>query len=249
MENKITIGIAEDNDIVAETLGGIIRSEEEFELIGITNSGQDAISLIREKNPDVMLLDVVMPAGGGLDVLSSFQGDTTIKTKFIMVSAIGDEKITRDAFAMGATYYIMKPFEAANVIRRIKNVMKDPEAEEAKEKIQELDRIITGCLVTLGVPAQLNGYKYLRQAIRMVVENPTVVSAVTKKIYPIIADMYHVSAPSVERAIRHAVEVSWNRGDVQEMDRLFGYTINHEKGKPTNSEYIAMIADHIRMDL
>lgn len=249
MENKITIGIAEDNDIVAETLGGIIRSEEGFELIGITYSGQDAISLIREKNPDVMLLDVVMPTGGGLDVLSNFQGDTTIKTKFIMVSAIGDEKITRDAFAMGATYYIMKPFEAANVIRRIKNVMKDPEAEEVKEKIQELDRIITGCLVTLGVPAQLNGYKYLREAIRMVVENPTVVSAVTKKIYPVIADMYHVSAPSVERAIRHAVEVSWNRGNIQEMDRLFGYTINHEKGKPTNSEYIAMIADHIRMDL
>lgn len=249
MENKITIGIAEDNDIVAETLGGIIRSEEGFELIGITYSGQDAISLIREKNPDVMLLDVVMPAGGGLDVLSNFQGDTTIKTKFIMVSAIGDEKITRDAFAMGATYYIMKPFEAANVIRRIKNVMKDPEAEEVKEKIQELDRIITGCLVTLGVPAQLNGYKYLREAIRMVVENPTVVSAVTKKIYPVIADMYHVSAPSVERAIRHAVEVSWNRGNIQEMDRLFGYTINYEKGKPTNSEYIAMIADHIRMDM
>ena len=249
MENKITIGIAEDNDIVAETLGGIICSEEEFELIGITNSGQDAISLIREKNPDVMLLDVVMPAGGGLDVLSSFQGDTTIKTKFIMVSAIGDEKITRDAFAMGATYYIMKPFEAASVIRRIKNVMKDPETEEVKKNRQELDKVITNALVTLGVPARLNGYKYLRQAIGMVVENPTVVSAVTKKIYPVIGDRYHVSAPSVERAIRHAVEVSWNRGNIQEMDRLFGYTINYEKGKPTNSEYIAMIADHIRMDM
>lgn len=249
MKNKITIGIAEDNDIVAETLGGIVRSEDEFELIGITYSGQEAISLIREKNPDVMLLDVVMPAGGGLDVLSSFQGDTTIKTKFIMVSAIGDEKITRDAFAMGAKYYIMKPFDADSVIRRIKNIMKEPEKDGTKEKSQELDKIITNSLVTLGVPAQLNGYKYLRVAIRLVVEDPTVVSAVTKKIYPVIADMYKASAPSVERAIRHAVEVSWNRGNVQEMDRLFGYTINHEKGKPTNSEYIAMIADHIRMDM
>ena len=249
MKNKITIGIAEDNDIVAETLGGIVRSEDEFELIGITYSGQEAISLIREKNPDVMLLDVVMPAGGGLDVLSSFQGDTTIKTKFIMVSAIGDEKITRDAFAMGAKYYIMKPLDADSVIRRIKNIMKEPEKDGTKEKSQELDKIITNSLVTLGVPAQLNGYKYLRVAIRLVVEEPTVVSAVTKKIYPVIADMYKASAPSVERAIRHAVEVSWNRGNVQEMDRLFGYTINHEKGKPTNSEYIAMIADHIRMDM
>ncbi|MCI5823089.1 MAG: sporulation transcription factor Spo0A [Pararoseburia sp.] len=249
MKNKITIGIAEDNDIVAETLGGIVRSEDEFELIDITYSGQEAISLIREKNPDVMLLDVVMPAGGGLDVLSSFQGDTTIKTKFIMVSAIGDEKITRDAFAMGAKYYIMKPFDADSVIRRIKNIMKEPEKDGTKEKSQELDKIITNSLVTLGVPAQLNGYKYLRVAIRLVVEDPTVVSAVTKKIYPVIADMYKASAPSVERAIRHAVEVSWNRGNVQEMDRLFGYTINHEKGKPTNSEYIAMIADHIRMDM
>ena len=229
MKNKITIGIAEDNDIVAETLGGIVRSEDEFELIDITYSGQEAISLIREKNPDVMLLDVVMPAGGGLDVLSSFQGDTTIKTKFIMVSAIGDEKITRDAFAMGAKYYIMKPFDADSVIRRIKNIMKEPEKDGTKEKSQELDKIITNSLVTLGVPAQLNGYKYLRVAIRLVVEDPTVVSAVTKKIYPVIADMYKASAPSVERAIRHAVEVSWNRGNVQEMDRLFGYTINHEK--------------------
>lgn len=249
MKNKITIGIAEDNDIVAETLGGIVRSEDEFELIDITYSGQEAISLIREKNPDVMLLDVVMPAGGGLDVLSSFQGDTTIKTKFIMVSAIGDEKITRDAFAMGAKYYIMKPFDADSVIRRIKNIMKEPEKDGTKEKSQELDKIITNSLVTLGVPAQLNGYKYLRVAIRLVVEDPTVVSAVTKKIYPVIADMYKASAPSVERAIRHAVEVSWNRGNIQEMDRLFGYTINYEKGKPTNSEYIAMIADHIRMDM
>lgn len=249
MENKITIGIAEDNDIVAEMLEEIVRSEDEFELVGITCNGQDAISLIREKEPDVMLLDVVMPAGGGLDVLSSFRGDSTIKTKFIMVSAIGDEKITKDAFAMGATYYIMKPFKAGNVIRRIKNIMREPETEEIKVKKQELDKIITNSLVTLGVPAQLNGYKYLRVAIRMVVEDPKVVSAVTKKIYPVIADMYGASAPSVERAIRHAVEVSWNRGNVQEIDRMFGYTINQEKGKPTNSEYIAMIADHIRMDM
>lgn len=249
MENKITIGIAEDNDIVAEMLEEIVRSEDEFELVGITCNGQDAISLIREKEPDVMLLDVVMPAGDGLDVLSSFRGDTTIKTKFIMVSAIGDERVTRDAFAMGATYYIMKPFQAASVIRRIKNIMKEPETEEIKVKKQELDKIITNSLVTLGVPAQLNGYKYLRVAIRMVVEDPKVVSAVTKKIYPVIADMYGASAPSVERAIRHAVEVSWNRGNVQEIDRMFGYTINQEKGKPTNSEYIAMIADHIRMDM
>ncbi len=249
MENKITIGIAEDNDIVAEMLEEIVRSEDEFELVGITCNGQDAISLIREKEPDVMLLDVVMPAGDGLDVLSSFRGDTTIKTKFIMVSAIGDERVTRDAFAMGATYYIMKPFQAASVIRRIKNIMREPETEEIKVKKQELDKIITNSLVTLGVPAQLNGYKYLRVAIRMVVEDPKVVSAVTKKIYPVIADMYGASAPSVERAIRHAVEVSWNRGNVQEIDRMFGYTINQEKGKPTNSEYIAMIADHIRMDM
>lgn len=110
-----------------------------------------------------------------------------------------------------------------------------------------MERLITRILLTLGVPARLNGYRYLRDGIYMVVEKPEEVTAVTKHIYPAIAEKYRVSSASVERAIRHAIEVSWNRGNVDEFDRMFGYTIDTEKGKPTNSEYIAMIADHIRL--
>lgn len=249
MKNKITVGIAEDNDIVSATLAEIVKSEEAFDLVGIARNGQEAINVIKEHNPDVMLLDVVMPAGGGLDVLSTFQVEGDWDTKFIMVSAIGDEKITRDAFSMGADYYIMKPFEAGNIIRRIYSVMQEPAEGTSAKSDRELGRRITKSLVTLGVPAQLNGYTYLKEAIQLAVENPDVVSAVTKKIYPVIAENHSATAQSVERAIRHAIEVSWNRGSVQEMNKMFGYTINHEKGKPTNSEYIAMIADRIRMDL
>lgn len=249
MENRIKVGIAEDNDIVSETLAEIVKSEEEFDLVGIAHNGQEAINLIKKHNPDVMLLDIVMPAGGGLDVLSAFQDEGDWNTKFIMISAIGDEKITKDAFSMGADYYIMKPFEAGNVIRRIHNVMQESTDGAGTKADKELGRRITKSLVTLGVPAQLNGYAYLKEAIQLAVENPDVVSAVTKKIYPVIADNHSATAQSVERAIRHAIEVSWNRGSVQEMNKMFGYTINHEKGKPTNSEYIAMIADRIRMDL
>lgn len=242
MEEKITIGIAEDNEIILETLSEIVTSEEEFQLVGVAQTGQKAMELLREKKPAVMLLDVVMPAGGGLDVLAMAK-EEKLETKFVMISAIGDEKITQEAFSMGANYYIMKPFEAKSVIRGIRLALQG----NAKADVKVTEKI-TKLLQALGVPAQLNGYSYLREAICLVVENPEEITAVTKQIYPAIAKKHGASAASVERAIRHAIEVSWTRGNVEEMDRIFGYTISNDKGKPTNSEYIAMIADHIRME-
>lgn len=247
MEKKITVGVAEDNEIVLEMLVEVVRSEEQFELVGEAMTGAEAMKLVREKQPDVMLLDLVMPQGGGLDVMATAKEENIQKTKFIAVSALGEERIAQEAIAHGAQYYIMKPFEANGVIRRIKAVCTESENQVGTDEQTKVEHIITKSLHTLGVPAQLNGYKYLREAIAMVVMNPQGVTAITRQIYPVIAERHNASSPSVERAIRHAIEVSWNRGSMEAINRMLGYTINNQKGKPTNSEYIAMVADHIRM--
>lgn len=246
-EKKITIGVAEDNDIIVEMLEAVIENEEQFELVGRASNGIETMELIRQKQPDVMLLDMVMPQGGGLDVLTTVNEEKIEKTKFIVISAIGEERVAQQALALGAKYYIMKPFQAESIIRRIRLICDEAEQLNAPEAPKGIEHVITKTLLALGVPAQLNGYKYLRESISMVVINPGEVTAITRQIYPVIAEKYNASAASVERAIRHAIEVSWNRGNVEAIDKMFGYTINQEKGKPTNSEYIAMVADHIRM--
>ena len=253
---KISVGIADDNEISLEILKMITEEAEELELVGAASNGPEALELIWEERPDVMLLDIIMPTVDGLDVLAITKQNADIHTKFIMVSAIGDEKITADAFAMGADYYIMKPFHAEMVLRDIKRIMKKPERTTTAQRIFEnpqcdeerhLNRRITRMLLAVGIPAQLNGYQYLRDAIHMTVEDTENISAVTKTLYPMLAEKYHVTTGSVERAIRHAIETSWKRGSVETIDKVFGYTIADGKGKPTNSEFIAMIADHIRM--
>ncbi|MDD6195010.1 MAG: sporulation transcription factor Spo0A [Lachnospiraceae bacterium] len=247
MEKKITVGVAEDNVIVLEMLVAVIRSEEQFELVGEARTGMDAIKLVREKQPDVMLLDMVMPQGGGLDVMAVAKEENIQKTKFIAISALGEERVAQEAMAYGAHYFILKPFEADSIIRRVKAVCEEPRTMKVRDEQTEVEHIITKSLLTLGVPAQLNGYQYLREAIAMVVMNPQGVTAITRQLYPVIAERHNASGASVERAIRHAIEVSWNRGSMEAINRMFGYTINNQKGKPTNSEYIAMVADHIRM--
>lgn len=246
-ERKITVGVAEDNEIVAEMLEAVINSEKQFEFVGRASTGVDAMELIHKKQPDVMLLDMVMPQGGGLDILTVANEEENTKTKFIVISAIGEERVAQEAIALGAKYYIVKPFETDSILRRIKLSCEEPMQQATRKDKTSVENVITKSLLALGVPAQLNGYQYLREAIAMVVTNPKGVTAITRHLYPVIAERHNASGASVERAIRHAIEVSWSRGSLEEIDCMFGYTINNQKGKPTNSEYIAMVADHIRM--
>ena len=187
--------------------------------------------------------------------------DTTLKKRpaFIMISAIGQEKITEDAFNLGADYYIMKPFDNEMVINRIKNLrdknkkggeIKKVNAYEKKEEYTErnLEADVTNIIHEIGVPAHIKGYQYLREAIIMSVNDIEMLNSITKILYPTIAKKYQTTPSRVERAIRHAIEVAWSRGKMDTIDELFGYTINNGKGKPTNSEFIALIADKIRLE-
>ena len=258
---KLNVAIADDNERMLRLLGDIIESDDELNVVGVARDGEEAYHVIKAKEPDVVLLDIVMPKLDGLGVLDRVSQDTSIKKHpaFIMISAIGQEKITEDAFARGADYYIMKPFDNDIVLSRIKNVRRPAagrgaevrkvnayeKAEETKERNLEAD--VTDIIHEIGVPAHIKGYQYLRDSIMLSVKDNDVINSITKILYPTIAKRYQTTSSRVERAIRHAIEVAWNRGNTETLNGLFGYTISNGKGKPTNSEFIALIADKIRL--
>lgn len=258
---KLNVAIADDNERMLQVLGDIVRSEEEFHVVGTAKDGEEAYEMIKKKEPDVVLLDIVMPKLDGLTVMDKIKNDRNIKKHpaFIMISAIGQEKITEDAFDLGADYYIMKPFDSDVVINRIKHV-RDSEKRKHTEfrkvspyenstKLEErnLENDVTNMIHEIGVPAHIKGYQYLREAIMMSVTDMEMLNSITKILYPSIAKKFQTTPSRVERAIRHAIEVAWSRGKMDTIDELFGYTIHNGKGKPTNSEFIALIADKIRL--
>ena len=259
---KLNIAIADDNERMVRLLGDIVRSDEELQVIGTAKDGVEAYELIKTAEPDVVLLDIVMPKMDGLGVMEKVNKDSTIKKHpaFIMISAIGQEKITEDAFRLGADYYIMKPFDNDMVISRIKDVknrnvarpseVRKVQPYEKREELKErnLEADVTAIIHEIGVPAHIKGYQYLREAIIMSVNDIDMLNSITKILYPTIAKKFQTTPSRVERAIRHAIEVAWSRGKMDTIDELFGYTINNGKGKPTNSEFIALIADKIRLE-
>ena len=209
-----------------------------------------------------MLLDIIMPKIDGLTVMEKVNKDTTIKKHpaFIVMSAVGQEAITDDAFNLGASYYIMKPFNNDMVINRIKHIKNNMgrkvldtrkiNAYESKNEYIErnLEGDVTNIIHEIGIPAHIKGYQFLRDAIIMSVNDMDMLNSITKILYPTIAKMHQTTPSRVERAIRHAIEVAWSRGRIETIDELFGYTVSTGKGKPTNSEFIALIADKIRLE-
>lgn len=258
--SKLNVAIADDNERILQLLGDIVSEDEELQVVGTAKDGEEAYKLIKEKEPDVVLLDIVMPKLDGLGVLDKVHNDHSIKKRpsFVIISAIGQEQITEAAFSKGADYYIMKPFDNEMVLNRIKNVRNTRRISEVKtakpyEKLpkvpeKSLEEIVTDIIHDVGVPAHIKGYQYLREAIVMSVLDMDMLNSVTKVLYPEVAKKFKTTPSRVERAIRHAIEVAWSRGKVDTIEELFGYTISIGKGKPTNSEFIALITDKIRMN-
>lgn len=256
---KLNIAVADDNERILDLLATIIRSDKEFELVGQADNGKDIYEIIREKKPDVVLLDIIMPKMDGLTIMEKVAKDQAIEKQpaFIVISAVGHDRITEDAFNLGANYYILKPFDNDVVINRIKavggrNTSRGeirPSLEgtvQSQERNLELD--VTNIIHEIGVPAHIKGYQYLRDAIILSVEDVEMLNSITKILYPTIAKKHQTTPSRVERAIRHAIEVAWSRGKMDTIDALFGYTVSNGKGKPTNSEFIALIADKIRLE-
>ena len=260
--DKLNIAIADDNAKVLQLLDKIVRSDEEQNVDGKAGNGEDLYDIIKKQEPDVVLLDLVMPKVDGLTVMERVNKDQEIRKHpaFIVITAVGQEKITEDACDLGADYYILKPFDNEMVITRIKHtrVKKDRNfakvqkvnAYESKKEYMErnLETDVTNIIHEIGVPAHIKGYQYLRDSIIMSVSDMEMLNSITKILYPTIAKKHQTTPSRVERAIRHAIEVAWSRGKMDTIEELFGYTVSNGKGKPTNSEFIALIADKIRLE-
>lgn len=260
--SKINVVIADDNEKMVNLLTEILAEDKDIEVVGAASDGVKAVSLIKEKAPDVVLLDLIMPKLDGLGVMEQIKhGNHEGKVPaFIVVTAIGQDTVTESAFAAGADYYLMKPFDPKTLLSRVKSVQKEDvlrgeetiritsqnERETYKEKNLEAD--VTNIIHEIGVPAHIKGYQYLRDAIMMSVDDGEMLNSITKLLYPSIAKRHKTTASRVERAIRHAIEVAWSRGKMDTIDELFGYTVSNGKGKPTNSEFVALIADKIRLE-
>ena len=259
--SKLNVAIADDNERMLRLLENIVSSDKDLSVVGTAKDGEAAYKLIKDKEPDVVLLDMVMPKLDGIGVMERVNNDENIRKtpSFVMISAVGHEQITESAFSHGADYYIMKPFNNEMVLNRIKSIrnvrsVSDMKMVNAYEKVKEsserdLESEITTIIHEIGVPAHIKGYQYLRDAIIMSVQDMDMLNSVTKVLYPGIAKKYHTTASRVERAIRHAIEVAWSRGKMDTIDEMFGYTVSNYKGKPTNSEFIALVTDRIRLQM
>ena len=260
-DRPIGVLIADDNEDLCQLVGQYIRQQEGMHLLGAVHDGTSLLTELESCDPDVILLDIVMPRLDGIGVLERMKKAENGRTrpKILVLSAFGQEQITRKAFQLGADYFILKPFDLNILGRRIRGVINGeaPDGDQlsrfdhqsAEDEDEKLDPVqeITTIIQSIGVPANIKGYRYLRCAINMVVNDVEIMEAVTKELYPAVAEEFGTTPTRVERAIRHAIEVAWNRGNTDVMAKFFGYTVDSNRGKPTNSEFIALIADRVRM--
>ncbi|MFD1707043.1 sporulation transcription factor Spo0A [Siminovitchia sediminis] len=255
--NKIKVVLADDNRELVALLEDYMANQSDIEVIGTAHNGQECLNLLESVEPDVLVLDIIMPHLDGLGVLERLRSTGQRFPHVIMLTAFGQEDVTTKAVELGASYFILKPFDMDYLAGHIRNAgqkgarnftpsaaAKSPE----EKKPQNLEASITSVIHEIGVPAHIKGYLYLREAISMVYHDIELLGAITKVLYPDIAKKFNTTASRVERAIRHAIEVAWSRGNIDAISSLFGYTVSMSKAKPTNSEFIAMVADKLRLE-
>ncbi len=258
---KIKVCLVDDNKELVSMLESYVAAQDDMEVIGTAYNGQECLNLLTDKQPDVLVLDIIMPHLDGLAVLEKMRHIERLKQpSVIMLTAFGQEDVTKKAVDLGASYFILKPFDMENLTSHIRQVsgkanamIKRPlpsfrSATTVDGKPKNLDASITSIIHEIGVPAHIKGYMYLREAISMVYNDIELLGSITKVLYPDIAKKYNTTASRVERAIRHAIEVAWSRGNIDSISSLFGYTVSRSKAKSTNSEFIAMVADKLRLE-
>lgn len=259
--NKLKVLVVDDSVRAATMIKNSLKEDEDVEIVGHAEDGVEAIEMIRDLSLDVVFLDLIMPKMDGLVVLEKVsKGLPGIEKRpdFIVVTAVTQENVMQTAFQYGASYYVLKPFEKETILAKIQQLKPDNKAILVNNREQyakrddkpkyNLEMDVTNIIHEIGVPAHIKGYQYLRDAIMMSVDDSEMLNSITKILYPSIAKQHKTTPSRVERAIRHAIEVAWTRGKVDTIDELFGYTVNNGKGKPTNSEFVALIADKIRIE-
>ena len=244
MENRIKVVLADANEEFRMMLQQTIESAGEFDVVGSAGDGAQAWELIERERPQLVITEVILPELDGFGLLEKMAA-MAAKPKTILVSAFYREQMVMRAMELGAAYFMAKPCEPNTLLERMRQAVRTEETEEGSSVA--LERLVTSIIHEVGVPAHIKGYQYVREAIIIAVQDMEVINAVTKVLYPEVARRYNTTPSRVERAVRHAIETAWDRGDLETLQRYFGYTVSNTKGKPTNSEFIAMIADRIRL--
>ena len=261
-QNMIKVLIADDNRDFCDIMVGHLNKQPDMQVISVAVDGIDAMNKIRETKPDIAIIDGIMPRLDGLGVLERLQKKPDMHQPItIILSALSQDKVVQRALDLGAGYYMVKPFDIEALTECMRQLMQEkpmlktgtpmsalPTMAQMTPQTFDLETRVTNILHEIGVPAHIRGYHYMREAIIMSVHDMDVLNYITKELYPSIAKKCNTTPSRVERAIRHAIEVAWNRGKIDAIDALFGYTINNHKGKPTNSEFIALIADRLRLE-
>ena len=253
LAEKLKLLIVEDNPTLAESIQSYFERKENIEILGIAENGSIGAEMIKAGEPDVVLMDIIMPQSDGFSLLERIgTSEFEKKPQVIALSALGNENIVRQACDLGARYYMIKPFDMETLYKRVLDLFSMRNIKVAHTpapvRSKSLDEKITSIFLTVGIPAHIKGYQFLREAIKLVVKEPETINSITKRLYPGIASVFDTSASKVERAIRHAIEVAWTRGKIENINGIFGYNIYTKNDKPTNGEFIALVADKLIME-
>ena len=243
---KTTILLAdEDVNIIKEMQQKF--NDEEYEILGSTSNGEELINMINTNNPDVVIMDIVLKGCDGFKVLEKVK---ETNTKIIIHSSLSLDGFINKAISLGAKYYCIKPFDINTLKERVEDILNPNQTQNKSftKTANQIEEKITNIFITVGIPAHIKGYQFLREAIKLAIANPEIINSITKKLYPTIAEKYDTSASKVERAIRHAIEVAWNRGKIENINNLFGIKVYSSNEKPTNGEFIALVADKMLIE-
>lgn len=253
--DKISVLIVDDNQTLVRLMVDFLSRKPDIEIVGTAKDGMEAVEMIASLVPDVVLLDIVMPRMDGFGALEALNKmNLGKKPHVIMVTGLTRDDFIARAMSMGAAYYMIKPFDMHALYTRIREValQNDVTAYAGEEMVMPageitIDEKVTNIFLSIGIPAHIKGYAYLREAVRMVVEDHDIINRITKELYPGIARRFSTTSSKVERAMRHAIEVAWSRGRLDSVNRIYGYKVFSADDKPTNGEFIALIADKVSM--
>lgn len=249
MEKVKKVLIGDGNQDHGEALASYLENEGDISVVGVHQSGEEILAQVKEQKPDMLVLDLVLSGIDGMEVLEELSKSNR-SMKILLCSSFVRGNIAEVVANLGVDYYMSKPCKPASICQRVRLLLSMSSYQRGwNPRPVSMESAVTTIIHEIGVPAHIKGYQYLRKAIVIAVADLEVINQVTKVLYPMVAKEYHTTASRVERAIRHAIEVAWDRGDIETLQKYFGYTVSNIKGKPTNSEFIAMIADRLRLQL
>ena len=247
--NKVKVLILDESVESASLLKDELKDNENLEVLAISTNVEEALYLVKNNNIDIIISEIVLKGKDGFELLEQIR-DREIDVKVIILSSLSHQGFIQKAMELGASYYMCKPFDSEVLKKRLFEIMNnDLNAEVVdKKRAKNIEEKITNIFITVGIPAHIKGYQFLREAIKMTIDKPEIINSITKKLYPSIAQKFETSASKVERAIRHAIEVAWNRGKIENINTLFGVKVYSNNEKPTNGEFIALVADKLLLE-